>query len=123
MPRYIVMSLMHPSPNRCTPETDEAMIDASLGKPHKAIGLNLYAATALVEARDPEHLFTVTQHVDTDWTVSHPPLKRAGRLRSTSVGDFIIDEESRHVLFCDRFGWSETTPEQSEVLLGLSILF
>lgn len=45
--------------------------------------------TARIEATDPDHVFQLTQHIDSPWYL-HPAVSLG--LRSTSVGDKIMDE-------------------------------
>lgn len=114
MPRYTIVRWTAPAEARINPISEalgSALSMASLGHPEEALEMGLYEAGATVEAETPENLFVRTQSLDAPWTTLTPVLK-GSRLnqRSTSVGDFIVDEEGK-VLLCAAVGWKEPAPE------------
>lgn len=61
---------------------------------------------AMVRADDPEKAFTLTNHIDNDWTKNADVIKvTPAPCRSTSVGDVLIGGSKAYVV--ERAGFSE----------------
>ena len=64
---------------------------------------------AIVEAADLGELFYKTNHVDHDWTTNDGVeiLDRELSIRSTSVGDVVLNLETMELLICAPIGWEK----------------
>jgi len=67
---------------------------------------------ANVECDHIEHVFTLTNHIDQDWT-TNPGVEKVGddRHRSTSMGD-IVESDGKFYI-CEALGWTEIEPLQA----------
>jgi len=66
-----------------------------------------YEKVAEVDCKDLEHAFEVTNHIDHDWATNSEVTKRAKKpLRSTSVGDVLVDENGVKMMVAP-VGWEE----------------
>jgi len=127
MPRYTIVHLTPPQSvietGRFSDENDAAAYaDASFGTPAAAAARGFYKADAVVAAANPEALFTSTQNIDAPWTGITPLLKGEDAQRSTSVGDFIVDEAG-DVMFCASCGWDPVTGETAAQIRELAQAF
>lgn len=115
MPRYAILHLHLTDSQRLVgpndPETFDPYFDASMGKPDAAVAKGLYRPACVINAEDAEDLYMKTQNIDASWTLKTPPLAGDKELRSTSVGDFIVEQESGDVFFCASIGWDKATGE------------
>lgn len=64
---------------------------------------------AIVEAADLSELFTKTNHIDHDWTTNEgvnlfPDITQ---VRSTSVGDLVLNMDTMELLICAPIGWEK----------------
>lgn len=127
MPQYTILSLnmgkdFDGTRDDIPANVKEAYLDASFGKDVSgAVNLDLYKATAVVEAADLEDLFVKTQHIEESWDEVKPPVWSDGPLRSTSVGDAIINNETYEVFSCDRLGWTNLKGESADALRALRV--
>jgi len=63
-----------------------------------------YQKVAEVECENLEEVFRVTNHIDRSWT-ENPEVKwHAEQVRSTSVGDIVVDEKN-NIFSCENIGW------------------
>lgn len=70
-----------------------------------------YEKVAEVECEDLEDVFRVTNHINHNWTLNpQVTMYKAGGVRSTSVGDVVVDEHGK-VFLCDMAGWKEIINE------------
>lgn len=112
MPVYTLFPLTIPAKQGgiVTKPQSDAMVDASLmSQPSKALALDLYVPSAIVECADFDDLYAQCQNLDAPWTEKHPPLLSTGPQRSLSAGDFVFDHDSQRVLFCASVGWTDMT--------------
>lgn len=69
-----------------------------------------YEKVAVVQARELDDVFRLTNHIESDWTTNlqvTPVEGRSGKnTRSTSVGDVVEDEKGGQFL-CDPVGWKK----------------
>jgi len=74
----------------------------------KPVFPDFYDKVATVECKDPEDVFRATNHIDSDWTKNPEVIEifKEGGVRSTSVGDVIVDADGKE-LYCDMIGWKE----------------
>jgi hypothetical protein len=127
MPHYTILSLTiaedkFDENEEIPSHIKEAYLDASFGKDvDGAISHGLYKPTCVVEAADPEDLFVKTQHIDESWDQVNPPSWSDGPLRSTSVGDAIINHDNDEVLTCGRLGWSSLEGDIADSLRALRV--
>jgi hypothetical protein len=115
MPQYKLLHLTRDQDN-ITPDRDEAYFRASLGTIGAALEHGMYEHVATLDAHDLAELFYRTNSIDKLWTFD--PMSGAFReeLRSTSVGDLVIDERGV-MLSCQTAGWKEVPFAQSQALL------
>ena len=70
-----------------------------------------YNKIAIVQAADLIELFYKTNHVDHNWTenegVELLPEARELSVRSTSVGDLVLNLETMELLICAPIGWEK----------------
>ena len=73
---------------------------------HLAFNGKNFEEVATVECKDLEHVFQVTNHNDHDWTTNKEVLSCNATVRSTSVGDIVVDSDGKKwiVMGC---GWKE----------------
>lgn len=125
MPQYTILSLsmgedFDGNRDELPADVKEAYLDAAFGKDVSgAVEHGLYKPTSVVEAADPEELFAKTQHIDESWDEVNPPVWSAGQLRSTSVGDAIIEHDTDKVFACERMGWSGLEGDHANSLRSL----
>lgn len=119
MTDYILVHWVR-SPGGSAADDTELVRAAALGEVDGAVARGLYKATALVEADGPEDLFARTQNIDEAWTQRHPPKLGVSRQRSTSVGDFVVDLNTRDVWLCASFGWDPVTGQVAEVIRSIA---
>lgn len=67
-----------------------------------------FEKVAEVNAVNIEDAYRLTNNIDRDWTKNHGVKAVRKGLRSTSVGDIIIDQESGKAWRCENAGWKET---------------
>jgi hypothetical protein len=110
MPVYTLFPLTIPAKQGgivTNPQSD-AMVDATLmGRPSKALALDLYAPTAIVDCADLDDLYGQCQNLDAPWTQKHPPLLMVGPQRSLCSGDFVYENDTQRILFCANVGWTD----------------
>lgn len=72
-----------------------------------ALDMGLYVKVAEVEAEDLGRVWTLTNSVERPWTENAEvvPERPGARLRSTSIGDVVVDAAGTHHL-CVAIGWS-----------------
>lgn len=72
-----------------------------------ALDMGLYVKVAEVEADGLATVWTITNSVERPWTENPgvATVRPGARLRSTSVGDVVVDPAGRHHL-CGSMGWS-----------------
>jgi len=66
-----------------------------------------YEKVAKVECDDLCDVFTLTNHIESEWTKNPEILELCGmktRYRSTSVGDVVVDGDKKYI--CESVGWS-----------------
>lgn len=63
-----------------------------------------FRKVAVVNCEGIEDVFRVTNHIHQDWTKNEEVGWHADQVRSTSVGDIVIDE-NMEMFRCSSFGW------------------
>lgn len=61
-----------------------------------------------------EDVFRLTSHIATDWTTNTEVVAKRRDVRSTSVGDIVVDQEGNGWL-CSAFGWEALGLMQKDV--------
>ena len=69
--------------------------------------LDQYRFVGVVDANDPEDVFRITNHIDSDWTTNPEVDIAMGRCRSTSVGDIIVNLNTVESFLCASIGWEK----------------
>ncbi len=64
-----------------------------------------YDKVAIVNAKNNDDAFMITNHIDSDWTKNSEVIQLfKQKCRSTSVGDVVVDEDN--VAYrCENVGW------------------
>lgn len=95
-----------------------AVVDATLnGKSDDALDHDLYAPVAVVSAQDLTGVFRDTNHIESDWAQNESVLKVDTPVRSTSVGDIVLDATSGNAWTCAPIGWDEISEPTHLTLL------
>jgi len=69
--------------------------------------IDAYTHVANVQASSLDEVFRLTQNVFKNWTKSNGVLHSIGELRSTSVGDIIIEEGTGKMFMVENIGFRE----------------
>jgi hypothetical protein len=75
-------------------------------KPPKEILLKEYDKVAVVDCKNLEDVFRVTNHIDDSWQLNSEVIISSSKARSTSVGDVVIDQTGLANLV-DHVGWKQ----------------
>jgi hypothetical protein len=66
-----------------------------------------YENVALIGADSIDDVFRITNHIDSDWRMNPEVFESfKDRVRSTSVGDVVVDEEGTS-FYCAPVGWTK----------------
>lgn len=72
-----------------------------------------YEEIAMVECRDLEHLFRATNHINKSWLLNPEVMSSTvpdiRMVRSTSVGDIVVEVATGKKFYCQLVGWKEIT--------------
>ena len=95
-----------------------AVVDATLnGKSDDALEHDLYAPVAVVSAKNLTEVFRDTNHIESDWTQNESVVKVDTPVRSTSVGDIVLNANSGTAWTCAPMGWDEISEANHLTLL------
>jgi hypothetical protein len=72
-------------------------------RPHRAD----YKTVATVECDSLGEVFQLTNHIDHSWTENEGVFALMERVRSTSVGDVVMENESGNLFVCAGCGWEQ----------------
>ena len=72
---------------------------------YPAFNLDNYEEVAVVDVRDVDDVFAVTNHRESDWTTNKEVISSNSRCRSTSVGDVVVDNDYGRAWRCMPHGW------------------
>ena len=97
--------LFHVSVDPANPRQMAAWLQAGLGDLTGLETLGMHRPVAIVEAEDPEDLFRKTNSIVCSWTENEGVIESGEGLRSTSVGDIIVDLAREEALVCASIGW------------------
>ena len=76
-----------------------------------------FTLVAVVSADSLDEVFYFTNHVDQDWTTwENVNMHVEGRVRSTSVGDVVVDNDGQPWL-CAQAGWTKLIGKEEMELL------
>ena len=98
----------------------KAYMDGEDGNTQAAREMGMYVPQAIVECSDLDHLFHDTNHIDRSWTENASVRHFEPRVRSTSVGDIVVDQINRIVYLCASFGWNQITGDEADAFLTIS---
>lgn len=101
-----IYHLFHVKPLRGHSLKAEAVFELQCGSMEALTSTELHRRVAIVDASNPENLFRKTNSIERYWPENEGVLEAEEQLRSTSVGDVIVDAETRQVLFCANIGWT-----------------
>lgn len=85
----------------------EAYLKAEDGFIVDAYKMDMLKPVAVVIANDLEDLFTKTNHIHSNWTANDGVDFAVDDVRSTSVGDIVIDYDTGEAFICASFGWDD----------------
>lgn len=67
--------------------------------------LNMIHPAGLVDVRSLDFVFETTNHITHNWTENPQVVWAAQNVRSTSVGDLVMNIETGEIFRCASFGW------------------
>lgn len=95
-------------------EVTDAICDAFMGRIDRAVALGIYREVALVDVSDINEVYPLTNYIDEPWTQNEGVLAHAEKVRSTSVGDIVMEADSGLLHSCACIGWEPLTEQQEE---------
>lgn len=88
------------------------------GRVCEAVALGLYQKVAFIVGVNLNEIFSLTTHVTSNWTSNPCVVWHTTNVRSTAVGDIIMDADSEIFYFCSRSGWDCLTEYDSFIFKG-----
>lgn len=76
------------------------------------LSINDYTHVASVQCQTLDDVFHITQNLYKNWTKNNGVLHSIGELRSTSVGDIIIEEGTGKMFMVENIGFREVKVKQ-----------
>lgn len=82
-----------------------AFMDAERGNIAAGYALGMLTPVAVLTIDDIDEVFELTNHIDANWTENDGVEAPSSEVRSTSVGDIVIDYDTGAAFICASFGW------------------